>query len=112
MLKNAGSIKYTLEPQSASTADKVEASTKKILSSMAVLSVPEGKTVEDMSKGENQPSPSERSGQRPAVLQWREPSRFIKDIREEAKENGRQYEKRRSTWVEHPTTLYQPEART
>lgn len=91
--------------------DHIISSAKKLLGSMATLSVPEGKTVDEMTAetakssllASTSPSTqsrlmdSEPSPDAPKLL-WRNPPRYIKDIREDAKRNGKAYEARKSLW--------------
>lgn len=87
----SGNIKWRLSPLTAEASDTIVNTTKKVLGSMAVLSVPEGKTVEEMAE-------AQASGGKSTALQWKEADRYIMRIREEAKRNGLAYEERKKTW--------------
>lgn len=97
-----GKAKYRVHTLEPTVVEKIIATTKKTLGSMSTLSVPEGKTVEEMTAQtahEATSAPKLSSGlPKTALLQWKKPSGYIKGLRENAKENGRAYEARKELW--------------
>jgi hypothetical protein len=105
-------MNYHLNALGADSVEKVMESSKKVLGSMTSLSVPEGKTVEEMTKATGTatteaPASSILETKGTVVsadtsakreIQWKKPDQFIRAIRETVKENARAYQARKRLW--------------